>query len=150
MTSTFIFGQNVYLSGKLLVAGNRAGFCKNLTTNDLSSLNTTKQSTDVITSLSLIQKLTEHLDTGYNGLLLVFLNTKDFNLIVQMQNTTLYTAVATVPRPVMVNTSSTGIRNGLSVSRCGSGIQESTASISSRILSPHSLDGSSRAFRAEP
>ena len=29
--------------------------------------------------------------------------------------------VATVPRPVMVNTSSTGIRNGLSVSRTGSG-----------------------------
>ena len=28
----------------------------------------------------------------------------------------------TVPRPVIVNTSSTGIRNGLSVSRCGSGI----------------------------
>jgi len=30
--------------------------------------------------------------------------------------------VATVPRPVMENTSSTGIRNGLSVSRTGSGM----------------------------
>ncbi|CCZ33242.1 unknown [Firmicutes bacterium CAG:646] len=58
--------------------------------------------------------------------------------------------VATVPRPVIVNTSSTGIRNGLSVSRSGSGIQLSTASISSMILSPHSPLGSSRAFRAEP
>ncbi len=30
--------------------------------------------------------------------------------------------VATVPRPVIENTSSTGIRNGLSVSRTGSGM----------------------------
>ena len=30
--------------------------------------------------------------------------------------------VATVPRPVMVNTSSTGIKNGLSITRSGSGI----------------------------
>jgi hypothetical protein len=30
--------------------------------------------------------------------------------------------VATVPRPVIVKTSSTGIRNGLSRSRCGSGM----------------------------
>ena len=29
--------------------------------------------------------------------------------------------VATVPRPVIVNTSSTGIRNGLSTTRSGSG-----------------------------
>ena len=30
--------------------------------------------------------------------------------------------VATVPRPVMVNTSSTGIKNGLSITRSGSGM----------------------------
>ena len=30
--------------------------------------------------------------------------------------------VATVPRPAMENTSSTGIRNGLSVCRCGVGM----------------------------
>ena len=30
--------------------------------------------------------------------------------------------VATVPRPVIENTSSTGIRNGLSISRTGSGM----------------------------
>ena len=58
--------------------------------------------------------------------------------------------VATVPRPVIENTSSIGIRNGLSVSRSGSGMYESTVSISSMILSPHSPEGSSRALRAEP
>ena len=41
--------------------------------------------------------------------------------------------VTTVPRPVIVKTSSTGMRNGLSVSRTGSGIDSSTASISSTI-----------------
>ena len=35
--------------------------------------------------------------------------------------------VTTVPRPEMVNTSSIGIRNGLSVSRSGSGMKSSTA-----------------------
>jgi elongation factor G len=38
--------------------------------------------------------------------------------------------VTTVPRPVMVKTSSTGIRNGLSTSRSGVGKYSSTASIS--------------------
>ncbi len=39
--------------------------------------------------------------------------------------------VTTVPRPVMVNTSSIAIRNGLSVSRTGSGMYSSTAAINS-------------------
>ena len=56
--------------------------------------------------------------------------------------------VTTVPRPEMVNTSSIGIRNGLSVSRTGSGTKSSTACMSSRIFSSHSLSPS-RAFRAE-
>ena len=43
--------------------------------------------------------------------------------------------VTTVPRPVMVNTSSMGIMNGLSMSRSGSGMNSSTASISSRTWS---------------
>ena len=59
--------------------------------------------------------------------------------------------VATVPRPVMENTSSTAIKNGFSVSRCGSGIQESNASISLLMHgSPSSLWSPSIAFNAEP
>ena len=42
--------------------------------------------------------------------------------------------VTTVPRPVIVKTSSIGMRNGLSTSRTGSGMYESTASMSSRIF----------------
>ena len=90
MTTTLVLGQNVNLSGKLLVAGNGSGLSKNLSSFDIGSLDTTKQRTDVITSLCLIQHLTEHLDTGYNGLLLLFLDTNDLNFVVQVQNTTLY------------------------------------------------------------
>ena len=70
----------------------RARFNQTLTTLDVSSLNTTKQSTDVITSLSLIKQLTEHLDTSYNSLTSLLVNTNDLNLIVQFQSTTLNTA----------------------------------------------------------
>ena len=51
--------------------------------------------------------------------------------------------VATVPRPVIENTSSTGIRNGLSDARSGVGMYESTASISSKM---HWHSGVSFAF----
>ena len=49
------------------------------------------------------------------------------------------------------NTSSIGIRNGLSSARSGSGIVESSASISSSMhLSASSSEGFSSAFNAEP
>jgi hypothetical protein len=56
--------------------------------------------------------------------------------------------VTTVPRPVIENTSSIGIWNGLSNSRSGSGTNESTASINSMIFGVHSPSPSS-AFNAD-
>ena len=59
--------------------------------------------------------------------------------------------VTTVPRPEIVNTSSTGIRNGLSISRFGSGMNVSHASSSFRIDgSPSSPASPSSAFSALP
>ena len=62
--------------------------------------------------------------------------------------------VTTVPRPEMVNTSSMGIRNGLSAARSGVLIQVSTASMSSQMQAYSgafgSVDSEIRAFRAEP
>ena len=55
--------------------------------------------------------------------------------------------VTTVPRPVIVNTSSIGIKNGLSNSRTGSGIDASAASINSMIFACHS-SSPSNAFNA--
>src|SRR5690554_1568935 len=46
--------------------------------------------------------------------------------------------VATVPRPVIVNTSSTGIMNGLSVARGGVSMYASTAAINSSTLATYS------------
>ena len=59
--------------------------------------------------------------------------------------------VATVPRPEIENTSSTGSRNGWSIGRSGVGIYSSTAAISLRTAcSPISGSRSSSAASAEP
>ena len=57
--------------------------------------------------------------------------------------------VATVPRPVIENTSSTGIWNGLSTSRFGTGMLLSSAASSSSIFATHCLSPSI-AFKAAP
>ena len=92
MTAALVFCQHVNLSGKLCMAGNAAGLCNNLTSFDLGSLNTTKQCSDVVTSLSLVKQLTEHLDTGYNSLTCLFLDTDNLNFLIYMKHTTLNTA----------------------------------------------------------
>ena len=55
MTATLVLGQNVNLSGKFVMAMYRTWLAQTLSTLDLSSLNTTQQSTDVITSLSAVK-----------------------------------------------------------------------------------------------
>ena len=57
--------------------------------------------------------------------------------------------VATVPRPVIENTSSTGINASLSTSRFGSSIQASTSDINFNTVSTH-FCSPFRAPRAEP
>ena len=58
--------------------------------------------------------------------------------------------VTTVPRPVIENTSSIGIKNGLSTSRVGSGMNESTAAINSKIFADHSAITLQRLQRRHP
>ena len=60
--------------------------------------------------------------------------------------------VTTVPRPSIENTSSTGIKNGLSVSRTGSGIKSSRALSKSNIglAASSSAEFATKAFTAEP
>src|SRR6266576_3401730 len=57
--------------------------------------------------------------------------------------------VATVPRPVIENTSSTGIRNGFSISRFGIGMLLSNAANSSSTFPTHALSPAI-AFKADP
>ena len=58
--------------------------------------------------------------------------------------------VTTVPRPEIENTSSIGIKNGLSFGLFGCGINESTASINARIGFSPSSASPSIAFNADP
>ena len=76
---------------------NGAGLGKNLSTLDLISLNTTKKSADVVAGLSVIEGLAEHLDSGADGLALLFLKTNDLKLVAGSQLSTLTLPVATVP-----------------------------------------------------
>ena len=90
MTSTFVFCQYVNLACEFLMAVYCTWFDKNLSSFDLCSLNTTKKCSDVISSLSLIKKLTEHLDSCYNSLLNVLVDTDDFNFVRYVKCSTLY------------------------------------------------------------
>ena len=117
MTATLLLGQNVNLTGELGVRMNGTGLSKNLTSFDLVPLNATEQSADVVAGLSAVKELAEHFDTGNNDLaassVRPTISTSSETLRVPLSTR----PVATVPRPVMENTSSTGIRKGASVGR---------------------------------
>ena len=84
MTAALVFGQDVNLSRELLMALYRTGFAEALSSLDLGSLNTTEQSADVVAGLRLIKQLTEHLDTGYNRLTGLLVDTDDLNFVIQL------------------------------------------------------------------
>jgi len=54
----------------------------------------------------------EHFQTGSGDFLDFMMQTDDFNLIAALDNATLNSTGRTVPRPLMLKTSSTGIKNG--------------------------------------
>ena len=68
MTSALFLLQNVNLTAELGVGVNGTGLAKNLASLDVSSLDTTEKSTDVIACLSVVKDLSEHFDTGNNSL----------------------------------------------------------------------------------
>jgi len=88
-----------------------------------------------VAGLALVQQLAEHLDAGDRRPLGVAQATISTSR--PLDHTLLHLPVTTVPRPVIDITSSIGMRNGLSTSRSGSGMYESTASISSDDLLAH-------------
>ena len=91
MTAAFVLGQNVDLGLEDLVGMNRTGLSQNLATLDLGTVNTTQQSADVIASLSIVQRLTEHLQAGDGGGQTVGLNADDLHCIANLSNATLNT-----------------------------------------------------------
>src|SRR6185437_6948354 len=118
----------------------RARLGEHLPTLDLLALGTAEERAGVVPGLGEVEGLVEHLETRDDGLL---------DLGARLDLACSIRPVTTVPRPVIVKTSSIGIRNGLSVSRVGSGMYSSTACMRSRIFCACSSSPSS-AFRAEP
>jgi hypothetical protein len=98
----------------------RARLAKNLAALDILALRTAQQRADIVARLTAVQKLAEHLDAR-NDRLLRRADADDLDLFVDVDHALLDSAGATVPRPEIENTSSTGIRNGLSFSASAAG-----------------------------
>ena len=86
VTTTFLFLQNVDRSFELRVRLNLTRLTEYHTTLDLVFIDTTQQQTYVITSFTFIQQFAEHFNASYNRLL-VFTQTKDFNFVTNLDNT---------------------------------------------------------------
>ena len=121
VTATLILGEDVDVCLELGVGGDGARLHDNLTTLNIVTLQTTQQQTTVLACPCFVELLVEHLDTG-NGGLLNRADTDNLDLGVNLQVPRSARPVTTVPRPVMVKTSSMGMRKGLSFSRTGSGM----------------------------
>ena len=92
MTATFVVCQNVNLTCKLCVRCDCTRLSQNLTTLNFLTVDTTEESTDVITSLSLIEELVEHLNTSDCCALRLILETNDLSSVTNLDDTTLETA----------------------------------------------------------
>ena len=91
MTAALLLGQNVDLTGELGVRGNRTGLAENLAALDVLALDAAEQQTDVVASLAEVHGLTEHLDTGNDGVLGI-LDADDLDGLVELELTALDTA----------------------------------------------------------
>src|SRR5450631_602864 len=69
MTTALFLGQDVGLSLELGVRLDRTRLAQHLAALDFLALGATQQRADVVAGLALVEQLTEHLDTGDDGLL---------------------------------------------------------------------------------
>ena len=90
MTTTLFLLQYIDRSLELLERLDLTWMAEYHTTLDLVLVDTTEQQTYVITSLTLVKDLTEHLNTSYNWLL-ILTETEQLNLITYVDNTSLDT-----------------------------------------------------------
>src|SRR5262245_9423751 len=68
MTAALLLGEDVGFRFELRVRLDRAGLAENLAALDFLTLGATKQATDVVARLTLIQQLSQHLHAGDHGL----------------------------------------------------------------------------------
>ena len=68
MTATFVLRQHVDLRPVKWVWGDGARLARTWTTLDVFTLGAAQQGADVVASLTLVEQLAEHFDTGTGGL----------------------------------------------------------------------------------
>src|SRR5690606_2609678 len=91
VTATLFLGQHVHLTLEVRVSSDAARLAQHLATLDLFTLRATKQSTDVVTALTLVEHLAEHLNTRARGLL-SGLDPNDLDLVTGVDLTLLHLA----------------------------------------------------------
>src|SRR5437588_133825 len=89
MTSTFLFGKDVDFSFKFGVRSDGTGLGHNLAALDVIFLDASEEKSDVVASLTLVEKLAEHFHTSNNRFASLFLNTDDFDFLVDFDDTAL-------------------------------------------------------------
>ena len=91
VTATLFLLQYIDRSLELLERLNLSRMAENHTTLDFRLVNATEKKTDIVTCLTLVKNLTEHLNACHNRLL-ILTKTEDFNLVTYMDTTCLDTA----------------------------------------------------------
>ncbi len=92
VTSTLFLLEDVDLSLEVLVRGDRAWLGNNLASLHFLLVDTAEKKTYIVSSLSLVEELAEHLDTGNNGASRSVTEADEFNRIVDVDGTGLDTS----------------------------------------------------------
>ena len=122
MTTAFFLRQHVHFSLEVRVRRDRARLGQHLAALHVFTLRAAQQNTHVVARLTLVQQLAEHFHARARS------SSRVARIpTISISSPTLTTPrsirpVTTVPRPEIENTSSTGIRNGLSTARSGVGM----------------------------
>src|SRR5512139_946065 len=91
VTAALVLRQDVNFRLEVGVRRDRARLAEHLATLDVVAANATKQRTDVVAGLTLIEQLAEHLDAGDDGLLSV-LDADDLDFLANLHDAGLDTA----------------------------------------------------------
>ena len=92
MTAALVLGQDVNLALELGVGVDGLGLRQNLATLNAIAVDAAEQDTDVVTSLSEVQQLVEHLDASHDGLLGLLSQADNLNFLAELQLAALHTA----------------------------------------------------------
>src|SRR5699024_6174515 len=84
VTAAFFLGQDVDLALELGVGVHRTGLSQDLAALDLGAVHATQQGADVVASLSEVQALAEHLQTGDGGGQTLGTDVNELHLIVNL------------------------------------------------------------------